>query len=94
MKVNNFDVLKQMAADNKDIRLGTDVVQLKKVKAGTEVTVGIGGDVVGSVYAGDLNVCLILFNKKQFDDLKSQMESGPWLDEMHKGKQPQGGVDE
>lgn len=70
MAINNFDVLKKMAADNLDIRLGVDVVELKKVKAGTEVTVGIGGDVVGSVYTGDLSVCLILFNKKQFDETR------------------------
>jgi hypothetical protein len=77
MSVNNFDVLKRMAAENLDIRLGTDVVRVKKVKAGTEVTVGIGCDAVGSIAVGDLHVCLILFSKKQFDWVKEKIEEKP-----------------
>lgn len=72
--VNNFDVLKKMSADNKDIRLGTDVTFMKKVKAGTQVTVGIAGDVIGSIYHGDLSVCLILFDKQQFNETKAELE--------------------
>lgn len=72
--VNNFDVLKRMSMEDKDIRLGVDVLELKKKKAGTEVTIGIGGDAVGAIYTGELSACLILFNKKQFDEMKSIME--------------------
>ena len=75
MEVNNFDVLKRMAAENMDIRLGTDVVELKKVKSGTKVTMGAAGDVVTPVFLGELVPCLLLYNKKQFDDLKAKMKS-------------------
>lgn len=71
---NNFDVLKRMAAENQDIRFGVDLVQAKKVAAGTQVTIGIAGEVVGSLLAGDLRACLILFNKKQFDETKEKLE--------------------
>lgn len=72
--INNFDVLKRMSIDNRDIRLGVDLVRAKKVVAGTEVTIGIGCDMVGSIVNGDLSVCLLAFDKKQFDEVKSAME--------------------
>jgi hypothetical protein len=75
MTVNNFDVLKRMAAENLDIRLGTDVLNMKTVKAGTQITMGIGGNVLTPIFVGELNACLILFNKKQFNELKAKMES-------------------
>jgi len=77
MTVNNFDVLKRMAAENKDIRLGVDVLNMKKVKAGTQLTMGIAGDVITPIFLGELNCCLVIFNKKQFDELKAAMESEP-----------------
>jgi len=73
--VNNFDVLKKMSADNLDIRLGTDVLELKKVKSGTKVTMGAPGDVVTGVFTGELVACLLIFNKKQFDETKKALES-------------------
>jgi hypothetical protein len=75
MEINNFDVLKRMSKENKDIRLGTDVLNLKKVKAGTQITIGIAGDVITPVFLGEMNACLILFNKNQFDELKDKMET-------------------
>ena len=74
-KINNFDVLKRMAAENKDIRLGTDVLDLKKTSAGTKVTMGAPGDVVTPVFLGELQCCLLIYSKKQFDELKATMEA-------------------
>jgi hypothetical protein len=42
-RVNTFDVLKAMSAENLDIRLAplANVVKLHKVRGGTEVTIGV-----------------------------------------------------
>lgn len=73
--VNNFDVLKRMAQENKDIRMGTDLLNMKAVKAGSQITMGIAGNVLAALMLGELKACLILFSKKQFDELKAQMEA-------------------
>ena len=75
MAVNNFDALKRMAAENKDIRLGTDVLNMKAVKAGSQITMGIAGNVLAQLMFGELNACLILYNKKQFIETVATMES-------------------
>ena len=75
MTVNNFDVLKRMSAENKDIRLGTDLLNMKAVKAGSQITMGVPGNVLGALMFGELRACLVLFNVKQFDEVKSAMES-------------------
>jgi hypothetical protein len=63
-----------MAAENKDIRMGTDVVSARKVKAGTQVTMGIGGDAISQMLSGELSYCLIVFNNKDFAEVKAAME--------------------
>jgi hypothetical protein len=73
--VNNFDVLKRMSAENKDIRLGVDVLNMKKVRAGSQVTIGIAGDVVTPVFTGELCACLLIYNKKQFNETKAAIEA-------------------
>ena len=73
--VNNFDVLKRMSADNKDIRMSTDVLNMKAVKAGSQITIEIAGNVLAKVMFGELNACLILFDKKQFNETKDRMEA-------------------
>lgn len=72
--INNFDVLKLMSAENKDIRLMTDVLSMRKVSAGTQITVGVSGDVIGAITSDQLHACLLLYDKKQFEDLKAVME--------------------
>jgi hypothetical protein len=74
MAVNNFDVLKRMAAENKDIRLGTDLLNMKAVKAGIQITMGIEGNVLAQLMFGELNARLILYNKKQFIETVATME--------------------
>jgi hypothetical protein len=73
-KVNNFDVLKRMCDENMDIRLGTDVVRMDKVKAGTQITMGAPGDCVTPIFLGELVPCLLIYNRKQFNELKATME--------------------
>ncbi len=73
--VNNFDVLKRMSADNKDIRMSTDILNMKAVKAGSQITIGIAGNVLDKVMFGELKAYLILFDKKQFNETKDRMEA-------------------
>lgn len=76
-QVSNFDVLKRMSMDNLDIRLSPNenIVNVQKVSAGTNLTIGVTGDQVAAIALGDLAVCLILFNRKQFKETKKQLES-------------------
>ena len=85
-QVNNFDVLKRMSVENADIRLGVDVLNTKAVKAGTEVTIGIGGNVVTPIFFGELRACLLIYNKKQFDETKAKMEQEEPLERAREGQ--------
>jgi hypothetical protein len=74
-EVNNFDVLKRMSDENKDIRMGVEVLNMKAVKAGSQITMGIAGNVLAALMFGELKACLILFNKQQFDEMKATIEA-------------------
>lgn len=82
--VNNFDVLKRMGELNRKIQLAPlgNIVNVRKVKAGTQVTIGVGGDVVGSIAAGDFVGGLILADKSEFEATR---------DELAKAVQPKAG---
>jgi ethanolamine transporter EutH len=75
-KVSMFEVMKRMSDENKDIRLSTvdNITELRKVKAGTKVTIGVAGDVVSAVALGKLVGGLILVDKEQFFATKEEME--------------------
>ena len=72
--VSNFDVLKRMAADNLDIRMSDEIVNMNVTKKGTRVTVGIAGDVLNPIYSGRMNACLVCFDTKQFIETKKKLE--------------------
>ena len=69
--ISNFDVLKAMTK----IQLAPlgNITNMKKVKAGTQVTIGVGGDVIfglmNDAYVGGL----ILADKKEFDEIREKM---------------------
>lgn len=73
---NNFDILKTMGERNLDIRLAplTNILNVRKVKAGTQITIGVDGDVVGAIGADAFVGGLILANRKQFTEIKAEME--------------------
>lgn len=75
MAVNNFDVLKKMSADNKDIRLGIDFLRGHQTKLGSQVTYGIGGNVLTGLMTGELAGCLLIWNRAQFKEAKEQLEA-------------------
>jgi len=76
-QISNFDVLKRMSKDNLDIRLSPNenIVSVQKVSAGTNLTIGVTGDQVAAITLGDLAVCLLLFNRKQFAATKKALEA-------------------
>ena len=76
MSVNNFDVLKEMGKRKLDIQLAPldNISRLRKTKLGTQVTIGVAGDLVGAIgmegkYVGGL----ILANKAEFNAVKAEM---------------------
>lgn len=76
MKVTSFDVFNKMTADdNKALQLAPlgNVIRAQKVKAGTQVTIGVGGDVIGKIMSGDLVGGLILCDKKEFERVRTEM---------------------
>jgi hypothetical protein len=76
-KVDSFAVLSRMCDLNRDIRLATgeNLLNLKKVKAGTQVTFGVSGDVVGAIYTGKLQARLFLYDTEQFKATEAEMEA-------------------
>ncbi len=76
ISVSNFDVLKRMSTDNLDIRLATseNLLRMNKVKAGTQLTFGVSGDVLGGLYSNQLHCCLLIWDKQQFAETKKKME--------------------
>ena len=80
--VSNFDVLKRMAAENKNIKLCTTVTQMNysQKKGGTEVSVGVPGNVCFEISEGRTNCLLLLFDIREFDELKAQMAASQELE--------------
>lgn len=77
MKVNNFDVLKVMGQRSMDVQLAplNNVVRAKAVKAGTQVTIGVAGNPIAKILNGELVGGLLLADKKQFDQVKAELEA-------------------
>jgi len=75
VEINNFDVLKRMAAENKSIQLCTTVTQMNysAKKGGTEVSVGVPGNVCFEMESGRMTAFLLLYSVREFNELKAQM---------------------
>ena len=76
-EVSNFDVLKKMAADNKSIQLCATITQMNysAKKGGTEVSVGVPGNVCFEIESGRMVGFLLLYNVREFNELKAQMQA-------------------
>ena len=74
--VNNFNVMREMGKRNLDIRLSpiSNILRMRKVKAGTQITIGVAGDVITPITSGEMVGALILCDKKQFDRVKAELE--------------------
>lgn len=79
--VNDFEVMASMAKDNKDVSFFPDVLNMRQVKKGAKVTVGITNDAMqklsrsytetGPKYVG----MFLLVNYEEFQATKQQLET-------------------
>lgn len=71
-----FDIMDRMSAENKDIRfapLAHNFVRAKYGKGGTEITIGVDGNVVGGLLTGQFVGGLILMDKGQFEETQKKL---------------------
>lgn len=74
--ISNFDVLKEMGKRNLDIRLSPldNITRLQRTKAGTQVTIGVAGDVVAALGVNHKFVGgLLLADREQFESVRAEM---------------------
>jgi hypothetical protein len=73
---NSFDVLKAMAESNGKIQLAplSNILRMHKVKAGTQLTIGVGGDVITGLTFGEFVGGLILADKTEFDATAARLD--------------------
>ena len=76
-EVGHFDICKAMAVEGQDIRVAPleNVVRLRKVKAGTQVTIGVEGDLVADIWKGKFVGGLLLIDREQYFAMKRELES-------------------
>lgn len=76
-KVNSFEVFNRMCSENnRALQMAPlgNIGNMKKVKAGTQLTIGVGGDVIKGLMFGEYVGGLILCDKKEFERVKKEME--------------------
>lgn len=69
MSKTDFEVMSEMANDkngNQLISMTTDMVSANYTKMGTKITMGIGGNVVGSLLNNEKIPVLYLVDKEEF----------------------------
>lgn len=82
-KVNAFDVLKEMGERNMDIRMSRcadNLVNIRKVRAGGQVTIGVDDEVRRIMMEFALgrkthNAVFLVFNNEQFNQIKAELEA-------------------
>jgi hypothetical protein len=77
MKANAFEVLRVMEERHLNLRLTPldNVLTVRRVPGGTEVTICVAGDVLEPLTLGRFVGGLILANKAQFDQVREELEA-------------------
>jgi hypothetical protein len=78
-RVSMFDILKTMSEENQDVRLAPlgNISYLRKVRAGTNITIGVAGDVVAAIgIHGRFVGGLILADKEQYRATEARLRRG------------------
>jgi hypothetical protein len=78
--INAFAVFLRMAkTDDQALRLAplSNVLNMKVVKAGTQVTIGVSGNALHGIMNGKFVGGLLLCDIERFDQLKAEMEQEP-----------------
>ena len=76
-EVGAFEVFARMAeTDDKALKLAplANILNMKVVKAGTQVTIGVSGDMLARIMNNEFCGGLLLCENKRFDELKAEME--------------------
>jgi hypothetical protein len=78
MKAGHFDICREMAKRGLDIRMSLleNVTNLRysKRNKGTTVSIGIDGNVVGSIFNNEFVGGLLLCNKEQYFAIQKELE--------------------
>jgi hypothetical protein len=83
MKVNSFDILKEMNIRDMDIRMsrcGDNLVGVRKTKLGGQVTIGVDDAACKilmdfALGTGGHNAVLLMFSNEQFNQVKAELEA-------------------
>lgn len=78
MIVTAMQVFNRMVeTDNKNLMLAplSNVLSLRKVKAGTQIRIGIPGDLFGKIVLGKMCGGLLLCDIREFQKVKAEMEA-------------------
>jgi hypothetical protein len=78
MEITFWDVLKEMSdSDNQALRLAPidQVTYLQKVKAGTKVTIGVAGDVVGAIAEGKFIGGFLMVDRKEYEKVLAKLKA-------------------
>ena len=75
-QVNNFDVLKRLAAENKQVRVCTTITQMNysAKRGGTEVSVGVPGNCCFEIESERMAAVLLTWDVREFSEMKAMME--------------------
>jgi len=76
-KANSFDVMKAMCAANGKIQIAPlgNILNMRKTKAGTQLTIGVAGDVITGILLGNYVGGLILCDKAEFQETERAIEA-------------------
>jgi hypothetical protein len=77
VKATDFQVMGVMSARNLEIRMSDQILRAQKVRQGTQITVGMGGDQVGPLASGGVIGALYLMNNAQFEAVRKELEAAP-----------------
>lgn len=77
MKANNFDVLRRMSEENKNIALCPDVLSMNysAKSKGTRVEVGVPGNPIIDILRGKRRAVLLIWDIAEFDEMKARIEA-------------------
>ena len=75
-KVGTFDVLKQMAERNMDVRLSTldNITNLELKKGNSFIRIGMSGDVVQGIAKGKFIGGFLIADKEQWYQYENELE--------------------
>ena len=87
---SNFEVLKEMAKRNLDVRLSLldNVTNMRLTHRGkdTNVTIGVYGNVIHDIMDGKLNGGLLLFNDAQYQAIAKELDAAALSNSQPTGK--------